>query len=87
MPYYIIKAIFKLIHEDNIEMSASELEDYATCEENTWWRNASSIGLKPWQKVSDEERQFPIAYTILAYERPDQVSSKLKLNSNFVILR
>lgn len=52
---------------------AHVLGDYSVCEENTWWKDDSMVGSKPWQHITKEEKDYPIAYTILAFERPDQV--------------
>ncbi|VDD84424.1 unnamed protein product [Mesocestoides corti] len=44
------------------------------CENGSWWFHPSGSGHQPWQHILQEETAFPIAYTILAFERPDQVS-------------
>ena len=44
------------------------------CENDSWWFNSSGGGSKPWQRILQEEKEFPLAYTIMAFERPDQVS-------------
>lgn len=48
--------------------------DWNVCEEESWWFDFDGKGSKPWQKILKEEKEFPLAYTIIAFERPDQVS-------------
>lgn len=55
-------------------VSPSVLGSPNVCENNTWWFNASATGSHPWQHILQEENEFPLAYTIMAFERPDQVS-------------
>ncbi|EUB60081.1 Beta-1,3-galactosyl-O-glycosyl-glycoprotein beta-1,6-N-acetylglucosaminyltransferase 3 [Echinococcus granulosus] len=43
------------------------------CESNSWWFTPNRTGPKPWQRILKEEEEFPLAYTIMAFERPDQV--------------
>ncbi|VDD76976.1 unnamed protein product [Mesocestoides corti] len=43
------------------------------CENGSWWFHPSGSGHQPWQHILQEEIAFPIAYTIMAFERPDQV--------------
>ncbi|VDL93295.1 unnamed protein product [Schistocephalus solidus] len=47
-------------------------------EQTTWWINPNRTNLASWQKIPEEERTFPIAFTIIAFERPDQVWRLLK---------
>ncbi len=42
------------------------------CEADSWWFQPQ--GAQPWQRVRKEELDYPIAFSILAFERPDQVS-------------
>ncbi|VDL57629.1 unnamed protein product [Hymenolepis diminuta] len=48
-------------------------DDWNTCEEENWWFDFNGKGSNPWQKILKEEKEFPLAYTIIAFERPDQV--------------
>ncbi|KAL5110301.1 hypothetical protein TcWFU_004769 [Taenia crassiceps] len=43
------------------------------CENNSWWFKPDRPGPEPWQRILKEEQEFPLAYTIMAFERPDQV--------------
>ncbi|VDO01250.1 unnamed protein product [Rodentolepis nana] len=47
--------------------------DYDSCEKESWWFNFNGSGSKSWQRILKEEEEFPLAYTIMAFERPDQV--------------
>ncbi|KAL7065364.1 hypothetical protein AAHC03_05333 [Spirometra sp. Aus1] len=42
-------------------------------EQTAWWINPNRTNLAAWQRIPEEERTFPLAFTIIAFERPDQV--------------